>query len=145
MSMTFQLYPVGKVRKRGESSRLEIDETYQAALLGMDCFSHIIVLCWFHQNDSPKGRDTLRVHPRGDRSNPLSGVFATRSPQRPNLMALYTCKITSIKDSIIHVDEIDAFDETPIIDIKPYIPQLDSFPEATVPPWVKKITSSQAQ
>ena len=142
--MTFQLYPVGKVRKEGESARLEIDEKYQDALLGIDRFSHMIVLCWFHQNDSPEGRDRLRVHPRGDRSNPLSGVFATRSPQRPNLIALYTCQLVSVKGSIIHVDEIDALDETPILDIKPYIPRLDAFPEATVPPWVKKITPSPA-
>jgi tRNA-Thr(GGU) m(6)t(6)A37 methyltransferase TsaA len=142
--MTFELIPVGKIRKRGESTQLVIDDRYGDALLGVEGFSHLIVLSWFHKSDFPEGRNTLRVYPRGDRSNPLSGVFATRSPKRPNLIALHVCKIASVKDRIIHVDEIDAFDETPIIDIKPYIPRLDAFPEAAVPPWVKKVTSSPA-
>ena len=101
-------------------------------------FSHINVLYWFHQNDTPENRSTLQVHPCKNKKNPLTGVFATHSPLRPNLIALSLCKVLSINGSTIEIDEIDAFDGTPVIDIKCFFPKKLSIPDVTVPNWEKK-------
>jgi tRNA-Thr(GGU) m(6)t(6)A37 methyltransferase TsaA len=134
MSQSICLKPVGVVKKIGEKSLIEIFNEFTDALLGIDGFSHIYVLYWFHQNDSPEKRQTLQVHPRGDRTNPLTGVFATHSPVRPNLIALTRCKITAIHGDQIEVEDIDAHDESPVIDIKCYIP--DSVTDVRLPDWV---------
>jgi tRNA-Thr(GGU) m(6)t(6)A37 methyltransferase TsaA len=97
----------------------------QGGLLGLEQWSHIWVFYWFDQNDTPEKRFTLQVHPRGNRDNPLTGVFATRSPMRPNLIALSLCRVVSIKGSDIEIESIDAFDQTPVVDIKPYVRGLD--------------------
>ena len=76
------------------------------------------------------------VYPRNNPKNPLHGVFATRSPVRPNLIGLSICKILSIEDNIIQIDTIDAYDGSPVIDLKPYIPDIDSEEDAQVPEWV---------
>jgi tRNA-Thr(GGU) m(6)t(6)A37 methyltransferase TsaA len=128
----FEIFPVGFVKKKGGRVSIEIDGKYRDALLGLDQFSHIIVLSWFHENDTPTKRSTRKVHPRGDKTRPLRGVFATRSPIRPNLIALATCKILSIDGNIIYIDQIDAFDETPVIDIKPCTSKMDSMLDSRV-------------
>ena len=135
--MSFTVYPIGKVLKRGPTTTIEIDPKYQDALLGLEGFSHVWVFWWFDRNDTPQKRSTLRVHPRGNRKNPLTGVFATRSPARPNLIGLTLCKVRSVDGNIIQIDEIDAFDKTPVIDLKPYIPGYDGSGEGTVPKWLK--------
>jgi len=134
MSQTFYLNAIGKVRKTDEKVWLEIFNEYADALLGLDGFSHVHVMYWFHQNDSTQKRKTLQVHPRKDPNNPLTGVFATHSPRRPNLIALTVCKIESIDGNIIHIEEIDAYDGSPVVDIKCYIPEPVS--DARVPDWV---------
>jgi tRNA-Thr(GGU) m(6)t(6)A37 methyltransferase TsaA len=138
MVKSFQVFPVGMVQKKGRDAVIEIYPEYEAALSGLDQYSHLIVLCWFHENDAPEKRKTLQVHPRRNRANPLTGVFATRSPLRPNLVALFTCKLLSIQGTLIRVEKIDAFQGTPVIDIKPYVPRLDAVPEAKVPGWIDK-------
>jgi tRNA-Thr(GGU) m(6)t(6)A37 methyltransferase TsaA len=77
------------------------------------------VLYWFDRNDTPQKRSMLRVHPRGNPDNPLRGVFATRSPLRPNPIALSQVNVLSVRGSLIEIDGIDAFDDTPVLDIKP--------------------------
>ena len=74
----------------------------------------------------------------GNRENPLTGVFAARCPRRPNLVALTLCKIVSVKDNVIEVEKIDAFDDTPVIDIKPYLPGYDTAEDAKVPEWLER-------
>jgi tRNA-Thr(GGU) m(6)t(6)A37 methyltransferase TsaA len=134
----FKLYPVGKVKRRHGTTKLQIFDRYRDALKGLDGFSHVLVLYWFDRNDTPKKRNILQVHPRGNRNNPLTGVFACRAPVRPNLIALSLCKVLSIQNEIITVDKIDAFDGSPILDIKPYIPYIDSEPKGfRVPEWLK--------
>ena len=136
VSETFQIFPVGIINKTEAEIWIDIFEPYGDALLGLEGFSHILVLFWFHENDSADRRKTLRVHPRKDEKNPLTGVFGTHSPLRPNLIGLTRCKLISIKDRRIEIDDIDAFDGTPVIDIKCYIQ--DSLPESEIrlPPWV---------
>ena len=81
----FELYPVGRVKRKGKSVSLHIFKKYKDALKGLDGFSHVLVLYWFDRNDTPEKRNILQVHPRGNKKNPLTGVFACRAPVRPNL------------------------------------------------------------
>jgi tRNA-Thr(GGU) m(6)t(6)A37 methyltransferase TsaA len=134
MLRSFKLKPVGIIKKSDGKIRIEIFDEYSDALLGIDGFSHIYVFYWFHENDAPQKRRTLQVHPRGDQNNPLTGVFATHSPLRPNLVALTLCKITAINGNRIEIQDIDALDGSPVIDIKCYIP--DSVPDVRLPGWV---------
>jgi len=136
MSESFQVFPVGVIRKREEATWIEIFEPYSDALLGLEGFSHVQVLFWFHQNDSVQKRKTQRVHPRKDKNNPLSGVFATHSPLRPNPIGLTLCKIKSIEGLQIKIEDIDAFDGTPVIDIKCYIPSSVAQSDIRLPTWV---------
>ena len=132
------MQPIGHVRKPEDRTLIVLDEKYQPGLLGLEDFSHIYVFWWFDRNDTPEKRKVLQVHPMGDRENPLTGVFATRSPRRPNLIAVTLCKIASVRDNVVEVEKIDAFDGTPVLDIKPFLPGYDSAPEAAVPDWVEE-------
>ena len=136
MDQRFTIVPVGFIRKKDDKTRIEIDDRYSDALLGLDGFSHIHVFYWFHKNDSSEKRSVLQVHPRKDNRNPLTGVFATHSPMRPNLIAQTLCKILDIDGTTIEIDEIDALDGSPVIDIKCYIPSTRSFSDLRLPDWV---------
>jgi tRNA-Thr(GGU) m(6)t(6)A37 methyltransferase TsaA len=136
MSDSYHLKPVGIIRKQDEKAWIEIFDEFGNALLGLDGFSHIYVFYWFDQNDSAEKRRTLQVHPRKDPGNPLTGVFATHSPRRPNLIALTLCKLESIVGNIIHIEDIDAYDGSPVIDIKCYIPGAVPNAEVRLPEWV---------
>ncbi|MEW6672071.1 MAG: tRNA (N6-threonylcarbamoyladenosine(37)-N6)-methyltransferase TrmO [Thermodesulfobacteriota bacterium] len=137
MTDSYQIFPVGFVRKKGSKTQIEILPKFRAALFGLDGFSHIHVLYWFHENDTPRQRSILQVHPRNDKRNPLAGVFATHSPVRPNLVALTICRITAIRENIIEIDGIDANDGTPVIDIKSYNRKNEAEPPFHVPEWAR--------
>ena len=132
------LNPVGVVKKQGQSARLEIYPEYAPALLGIQGFSHLWVFYWFHGNDTPTRRRTLQVHPRRDPANPLTGVFACRAPERPNLIGFTACRIIKVEGNVVEVADLDARDGTPILDLKPYIPGGDAIPEAVTPEWLKR-------
>jgi tRNA (adenine37-N6)-methyltransferase len=134
---TFTVRPIGHVQKAGDRTLIVLDKKYQPGLLGLDGFSHIQVIWWFDKNDTPQKRPILQVHPRGDAKNPLTGVFACRAPVRPNLLALSLCRIVSIKDNVVEVEKIDAFEGTPVLDMKPYTPGPDSAAGAKVPEWAR--------
>ena len=136
MKDRFYIFPVGIIKKENEDARIEIDKAYRDALLGLEDFSHITVLYWFHENDTPEKRKTMQVHPRKNKQNPLRGVFATHSPLRPNLIAISICKILSIKDTIIFIEKIDAIDGSPVIDIKCFIPSRALESDIRLPEWV---------
>ena len=136
MKESFQIIPVGIVRKTDTAVSIDIFSDYTDALLGLDGFSHIVVLFWFDQNDSDEKRRVLQVHPRKDPHNPLTGVFATHSPKRPNLIGLTVCKIISIHGGSIEIEEIDALDGSPVIDLKCYIPSLVGEKDVGLPDWV---------
>jgi len=133
----FKLFPVGKVEKKGDSTVVRIFDSYSEALKGLDDFSHVIVVYWFHKNDTPIERSVLQIHPRSNSKNPMTGIFACRSPLRPNLIALSVCKIISIIGNSIYIERIDAFDGSPVIDLKPYIPSIDK-PKGNIslPDWL---------
>ena len=118
----FTLLPIGSVHHREEKIWIEIYPEYLDGLAGIEQFSHINVLYWLHENDSEEGRSVLRVHPCGNEVNPLTGVFATHSPRRPNPIALTRCRLMAVEDNRIIVDDIDAIDGSPVIDIKSFFP-----------------------
>ena len=117
--MKFELHPIGWIRKTKTKTRIVVYKKFQTGLAGIEKKTEIWVLWWFYRNDNRRMRSTLKIHPRGDPANPLTGVFATRAPMRPNLIALSRCKILSVKKNIIEIDSIDAFPDTPVLDIKP--------------------------
>lgn len=114
----FSVYPIGKVVKEDGKTFIVLDKRYQAGLKGLEKHSYVTVVYWFDRNDTPEKRAILEVYPRGDRSNPLTGVFATHSPFRPNLIAITRCDIIEVRDNIIEIKEIDAFDGSPVLDLK---------------------------
>ena len=113
----YHLRMAGVEQAEGRTT-IVVDKKYQAGLLGLEKFSHVWVLYWFDRSDTPEKRSILQVHPRGDKKNPLRGVFATHSPVRPNLIAMSQCKIISVKDNVIEIESIDAFPDTPVLDLK---------------------------
>ena len=117
-------------------SEVEIDSILTEALDGLDEFSHIIVLYWSHQT-AARGKPPTKVHPRRNRELPLTGLFATRSPHRPNSIGKATVRLLERQGNILRVKGLDAIDGTPVIDIKPYLPGYDSVPRAKVPKWTK--------
>jgi tRNA (adenine37-N6)-methyltransferase len=131
-----QIFPVGVVKKTETAVGIEIFEEYTPALMGLDGFSHITVLYWFDQNDTSEIRRMLQVHPRKDPRNPLTGVFATHSPKRPNLIGLAVCKILAIHGNLLEIENIDALDGSPVLDIKCYIPGSIREDEVRLPDWV---------
>ncbi|MEA3367494.1 MAG: tRNA (N6-threonylcarbamoyladenosine(37)-N6)-methyltransferase TrmO, partial [Planctomycetota bacterium] len=122
---------------KGQPPRLVLFDRFTDGLLGLDGWSHVNVFWWFHKNDVPQKRAILQVHSRGIRKNPLTGVFATRSPVRPNLIALTVCKIVSVEKNVVTVEAIDAFDGTPVLDLKPLIPPDAPKDGVGVPDWAR--------
>lgn len=104
-----------------------INEEYEAGIGDLAGVSHLFVLLWFDRAD----RNTLIADPPGTKVR--RPVFATRSPNRPNPIGLDIGKIISVTGRIIRVAGLDALDGTPVLDIKPYAPFIDSIPDATEP------------
>ncbi|MCQ6254454.1 tRNA (N6-threonylcarbamoyladenosine(37)-N6)-methyltransferase TrmO [Methanocaldococcus sp.] len=121
----FYLKPIGVVKQNENYTILEIFDEYIDGLDGLKEGDYIIILLWFHKNDDEEKRKILKVHPKKNLKNPLKGVFATRSPYRPNPIGKYTVKIHKINKNKIIIDKIDAYDKTPIIDIKIFSKELD--------------------
>ena len=117
--MKFDLRPIGRIRKTKDKTRIVLHKRYEPGLAGVAKKTEIWVLWWFDRNDTPRMRSILKVHPKGDPAKPLTGVFSTRAPMRRNPIALSRCKILSVKKNVIEVDSIDAFPDTPVLDLKP--------------------------
>jgi len=98
---------------------VEIHAEVVQGLKGIEVGDAIIVITWFHQSR----RDILQTHPRNDMRIPLTGVFATRSPDRPNPLGLHRVTVLEIAGNRLKVGPIEAIDGTPIVDIKPVLPQ----------------------
>src|SRR5260221_7289273 len=96
---------------------LEVEAWAAEGLHGLAVGDEIVVITWFHQAH----RDVLQVHPRSDASNPLTGVFATRSPDRPNPLGLHPVTVHAIDGSRLRIGPIEASDGTPVVDIKPVL------------------------
>ncbi|MBN2022219.1 MAG: SAM-dependent methyltransferase [Pirellulales bacterium] len=130
----YVMSPIGWVRKTDKRTTIVIDKKYQDGLLGLDRGMEVWVLYWFDRNDTPEKRAILQVHPRGDLSQPLRGVFATHSPVRPNLIAMSRCKVVSVKENVVEIEGIDAFADTPVLDMKSAAPPSDPKEKPSTPP-----------
>ena len=96
---------------------LELKPSVAPALVGIKPGDELILLAWLHLAE----RDVLQVHPRGDLSRPLTGVFATRSPDRPNPIGLHRVSVLEVAEQKLKVAPLEAIDGTPIVDIKPVL------------------------
>lgn len=115
-------------REAGKPAALMLDEAYRQGLAGLEGASHIVVLTWLHH--SP--RNLIVQKPR--HATEAKGVFALRSPARPNPVGLHVARLTGIDTAAgrLDLDAIDVLDGTPVIDIKPYLASIDAFPDATL-------------
>ena len=93
---------------------LELDPAVEGALAGLVPGDEVVVVTWLHLGD----RTTLAVHPRGDTSRPVTGVFATRSPDRPNPIGLHRCRVLAVAGARLTVSGLEAVDGTPVVDVK---------------------------
>jgi tRNA-Thr(GGU) m(6)t(6)A37 methyltransferase TsaA len=98
---------------------LEVNLALEEGIDGFEVGDEIIVITWLHESR----RDLLKLHPRGDTNNPLTGVFATRSPDRPNPLGLHRVTVLEITGNRLKVGPIEAIDGTPVVDLKPVLPQ----------------------
>ncbi|MBR74218.1 MAG: hypothetical protein CL872_04710 [Dehalococcoidaceae bacterium] len=120
----------------GVKSSIEIDSILYDGLIGLEEYSHIVVLGFLHK--MPKqSLDKLRNFPSGNNELPEQGIFALRG-QRVNPISFNVCKIDKIANGIIEVDKIDLISGTPVLDLKPYIPYYDTPHNVKMPTWVQE-------
>lgn len=142
------IQPIGVVRNgkteppqdgwQSVESRIVIRPDLEDALLGLDGWSHVLVLFWPHLVPADVRGSKHRLHPRDDPENPLQGVLATRAQIRFNPILSTAVKLLNVRGNVLKVRGLDALDGTPVLDVKPYIPRFDSVPEATMPEWVTR-------
>ncbi|WP_300673414.1 tRNA (N6-threonylcarbamoyladenosine(37)-N6)-methyltransferase TrmO [Desulfoluna sp.] len=127
----YEIKPIGVIRSelssREDAPRqgnegapdawVEMNSAVSKGLQGMTVGCEIIVITWFHKSH----RDILTLHPRGDRNRPITGVFSTRSPDRPNPLGLHQVTVLEISGNKLKVGPIEAIDGTPVVDIKPLL------------------------
>jgi tRNA-Thr(GGU) m(6)t(6)A37 methyltransferase TsaA len=129
---------VGKeVRDKGNVAEIVFREDLEEALDGIEDFSHMFVIFWMHEI-SKEDRRTMKVHPRGRRDMPLLGAFATRTPHRPNPIGLTVAELLEVEGNVATVRGLDAFNGTPVLDIKPF-DKWDVPEDASVPEWWMKL------
>jgi tRNA-Thr(GGU) m(6)t(6)A37 methyltransferase TsaA len=133
-SQSITIHPIGHVERdeqddrlsgdelRARSVRIVLDPSLTDALMGLRPGSHIIVLFYLHRSTGYN----LKLHPRGDPSRPLRGLFATRTPRRPNPIALTTARVRHVEDNVLEVIGLDALDGSPVVDIKAYAEVFDT-------------------
>ena len=126
-----------EVRDKNVISKLVFHDRYTEALEGVEEFSHIFVLFWLHLTSS-EDRLVMKVRPRGRSDMPLLGIFATRTPHRINPIGLTCVKILNLERNVVTVQGLDAYDGTPILDIKPF-DSWDTTEDFRVPEWWTKL------
>lgn len=129
------------VRDRNLISRIVLRKDLIDAFEGIEDFSHVFVVFYMHQV-SEKEKQTLKVRPRGRTDLPLLGVFATRTALRPIPIGLTLTELLERKNNVLAVKGLDAFDETPVLDLKP-ADKRDMAPDVRVPNWLKKLGDTQ--
>lgn len=111
--------PIQSIVAKGISGKVEIFPEYVNGLKDLEGFSHIILIYHFHLSK----KASLKVKPFMDKE--LRGVFSTRSPSRPNPIGISIVRLIKIEENILHIQDVDIIDETPLLDIKPYVPEFD--------------------
>lgn len=134
---TFHVHSIGNICSSEKGTFIKIDPPFIPALKALDGFSHINIIWWFSECDSKTKRAVLEAEQPYKKSPEIMGIFSTRSPFRPNPIALTASEILHIDDQkgIIQLAYIDAHDNSPVLDIKPYTPSLDRIETPSVPEW----------
>jgi tRNA-Thr(GGU) m(6)t(6)A37 methyltransferase TsaA len=145
--MEIRFEPIGFVRNayseqrpvtwQGVLSQIHIESTWCRALDGLEGFSHIVVLCYL---DRSRGADIpLRIRAQRNPEMPLVGFWGTRTPVRPNPISMTVVPLIEREGCVLHVQNLDMFDGTAVLDIKPYLIRGDCHPEATAPEWIHRL------
>jgi len=132
-----------EVRDRSKVSEIVIRKELTKALAGIQDFSHLFVIFWMHRTSS-RERETMKVHPRGRADMPLLGVFATRTQLRPNPIGLTLVELLNVRGSTLTVRGLDAFDGTPILDIKPF-DYWNTVKDVRIPEWRKRLENEGSE
>jgi len=112
--------PIQSAAAKGISGTVEVFPEYAKGLKDVDGFSHLILICHFHLSR----RVYLEAKPYMD--NTVRGVFAIRGPSRPNPIGISIVRLVSVERHILHIQDVDIIDGTPLLDIKPYVPEFDT-------------------
>jgi tRNA (adenine37-N6)-methyltransferase len=142
------LRPIGRVasgrpvgahddRWKEATAEIEVDAEWADALDGIVEFSHIWVVWWLDRSEGPPDFTHVRAERREEM--PLVGIFATRSPRRPNPIALTAVRLLERKGGRLYVQGLDAYEGTPILDVKPYLRRGNLIAEATTPRWLEEL------
>jgi tRNA-Thr(GGU) m(6)t(6)A37 methyltransferase TsaA len=134
---TFTMYPIGYIRRGLKNMNLEILEPFRPGLKQLDHFSHVMVFWWADKHDNEESRSIMQTNPPYA-ADKVTGVFACRSEYRPNPVAMTTCRILGVdeENGIVQVADIDAYDGTPIVDLKGYFPVCERVKDAAIPEWL---------
>ena len=128
--------PVGYVKVLNErEAEIIFRPELKDALDGIEDFSHVFVIYFMHKLLGAE--IPVKVHPKKDVNLPLVGVLSSRSPLRPNLIGLTVVELIERKGNVLKVAGLDALDGTPVLDVKPYIPEIDSVPNAITPAFLR--------
>lgn len=132
-----------EVRNKSVISEIHVRPEFSDGLDGVNDYSHLLILFWLHEIPELK-RMTLKVHPRGRADLPITGVFAVRTNLRPNPIGLTLVELTGVEGNVLTVRGLDAFDGTPVLDIKPY-DYWDIAKEIKVPKWWNRLEEEKKQ
>jgi len=122
----------------GVVSRILLEPEFCGGLLGLKDFSHAIVVTYLHEARYERERH-LQRRPMGLAEMPKVGIFSQRAKDRPNPIGITAVKIMRVGDSCLEVQGLDAVDGTPVLDIKPYVPQFDRIEKPVVPEWTDRL------
>lgn len=135
MNKSIELKTLGSVQSNKRGFFIEIDSKYQKALTNIEGFSHLIVIWWANESDTEEYREAIISKKPYTKGPDKLGIFATRSPFRPNPICISIVQVLGIEDNKIYVPYIDAFVNTPVVDIKPYHNCTDKLTHVEVPNW----------
>jgi tRNA-Thr(GGU) m(6)t(6)A37 methyltransferase TsaA len=137
--------PIGHVRNdvgegkvdswKGIESDVVLKEQFEPLLDGVEDFSHLVVVGWLHGIEGYESK----VHPRGMKELPEVGVFATRTPRRPNPIGVSVVKLLSVDGTTLRVSDLDFYNGTPVLDIKPFTPKYQGITDLRIPEWMKTL------
>ena len=129
------LHPIGRVC----GNAIQIHKRWAKGLAGIEGFSHVIVFFWLHKAGKPR----MRIHPRGLKELPRIGFLATRTPHRPNPVGMTVVKLRGRRGARLLVEGLDAWDGTPVLDVKPYTKK-ESVKKFKIPAWVRRLDSLES-
>ena len=134
---SFKVFPIGIIENNEKAVRIVLDSHYAEGLKGLENFSHVQILWWADGCDNPKDRSTLTEQKPYIKGPEELGVFALRSPERPNPIVVSNADIARVdaESGGVLLYGVDAFDGTNVIDLKPYTPNIDRVDHPLTPDW----------